>query len=85
MTTTTHSHEDGFAHRSSLEYDLGRECPVCHAAVGVRCTVDGHANRPAHARRSDAGDRHWFRDAGETPYPEDREPGRCYSTLPGCE
>ena len=34
-----------------------------------------------HAARQDAGARHYWRDVGNAPWPEDREPGRRYDTL----
>jgi hypothetical protein len=34
-----------------------------------------------HATRVDAGSRHYDRDVGAAPWPEDREPGRRYDTL----
>lgn len=34
-----------------------------------------------HATRVSAGSRHYDRDVGAAPWPEDREPGRRYDTL----
>ncbi|MGA5843519.1 zinc finger domain-containing protein [Streptomyces pseudogriseolus] len=34
-----------------------------------------------HISRQDAGHRHYQRDLGKAPWPEDREPGRRYDTL----
>lgn len=34
-----------------------------------------------HTTRQDAGNRHYQRDIGAAPWPEDREPGRRYDTL----
>lgn len=35
-----------------------------------------------HAQRIDAGIRHYYRDLGRAPWPEEREPGKRYDTLP---
>jgi hypothetical protein len=35
-----------------------------------------------HAARQDAGMRHYRRDVGNAPWPEEREPGGRYDSLP---
>jgi hypothetical protein len=41
-----------------------------------------YSEAPQHGTRQDAGHRHYLRDLGKAPWPEAREPGRCYSTIP---
>jgi ribosomal protein S14 len=81
---STHRHEDGEPFRPTERYRLAHRCERCGAPPGVRCVVAGHPNRSAHAKREEAARRHWTRDLAESPWPEEREPGACYSTLPGC-
>lgn len=59
------------------EYTAAQKCPQCGASPGQPC--DGR--KRFHAKRQDAGNRHYQRDVGNAPWPEDREPGRSYSTL----
>lgn len=36
----------------------------------------------SHSQRYKAGIAHHLRDIGKAPWPEDREPGKCYGTIP---
>lgn len=65
-------------------------CPQCDAAPGEPCRAPrGQAGpcRPEpygfmHGRRSDAGYRHYQRDHGAAPWPEERRPRVRYDSLP---
>lgn len=79
-----HIHGDGFLHRSFTQYALAVRCGWCGAEPGAECSVR-KGGRRFHLRREDAGTRWMRRDIDATPWLEDRTPGACYSTLPGCE
>ena len=63
-------------------YALAHRCTTCGAAPGVPCTAPNKWPGVAHAARQDAGYRHYRRDVGKAPWPEDRVPGQRYDTLP---
>lgn len=71
---------DAFA--SLEEYTLARPCPTCKAPRWTPCEAPRKTPGVSHVRRSDAGSRHYRRDFGNAPWPEDMEPGKCYSTIP---
>jgi len=81
------SHAEAF--RPLIDYVLARRCPTCKAPVGTYCDVRASkglitsAASRCHAPRIDRGLVHYHRDVVKAPWPEEREPGRCYSTLPG--
>lgn len=66
---------------SAEQYMLAHRCPTCRADPGAPCTAPNKPGHPWHAARQDAGIRHYMRDAGRAPWPEDREPGARYDTL----
>jgi hypothetical protein len=87
MTIRQQSHHDSWP--SHELYTLANRCPTCKAAPGVDCNAPNRARRQTrllrqHLTRQDAGARHHSRDVGAAPWPEDREPGRCYCTLEPC-
>lgn len=79
-----HSHGDGLLHRPFDEYAMAVDCRWCNSAAGVRCVVL-HGSRRMHVTREDKATRWLNRDVLATPWREDRTPGACYSTLPGCQ
>ncbi len=66
---------------SSEAYMLAHPCTRCGADIGQPCTAPNKADHPWHAARQDAGIRHYRRDVGRAPWPEDRVPGERYDTL----
>lgn len=63
-------------------YTLARRCPRCHADPGEPCNYRGsRSTMYSHAPRITAGIRHYNRDVGRAPWPEDRESGRRYDSL----
>lgn len=79
---------------SVYDYALAHRCPVCGAQPFTDCHAPQKNARLAHlpgdsapaarmhAARQDAGLRHYHRDLARAPWPEDREAGRRYDTLP---
>jgi hypothetical protein len=82
--TAMHKHDDGQLHRPFKQYALAISCPRCGAAEGQPCTMLG-GRFSWHERRDRKATTWRSRDVMNTPWLEDREPGACYSTLPGCE
>jgi hypothetical protein len=81
-------HAESF--RPLIEYALAHRCPRCKAPPWVDCIAPrkASADEPTHrlhARRQDRAIWHYYRDVGHAPWPEAREPGRSYSTLPAAE
>lgn len=74
------------------DYVMSHRCPTCKAEPWTDCDAPKknlEADRlqviePSdrqHVRRQDAGSRHYRRDFGKAPWPEDRVPGVDYSTV----
>lgn len=86
-------HAYALAHRcSTCGAAAGAPCvvPRKQASVDRRNRALARLGRPPaepdavelmHARRQDAGQRHYRRDVGRAPWAEDREPGRRYDSL----
>jgi hypothetical protein len=79
------SHAEAF--RPLIDYALAHPCTRCKAPAWAYCVAPRKASANAlthrlHARRQDHAIWHYYRDVGNAPWPEAREPGRCYSTIP---
>jgi hypothetical protein len=79
------SHAEAF--RPLIDYALAHHCSRCKAPAWAYCVAPrkASADEPTHrlhARRQDRAIWHYYRDVGNAPWPEAREPGRCYSTVP---
>lgn len=86
-------HAYALAHRcTACKARPGEQCnaPRKNALLARVDTTLARFNRPPmehdplqrmHARRYDAGRRHYIRDVGRAPWAEDREPGRRYDSL----
>lgn len=82
---TTHSHPDGKSFRPAAEYETDRPCYQCCADAGVPCSRKRSTGMTGtHALRLGPAQAHERRDQGKAPWPENREPGVCYSTLTTC-
>jgi len=62
------------------QYMLAHPCPTCRASIGQPCNAPNKPRHPWHARRQDAGIRHYNRDIRNAPWPEERVPGHRYDT-----
>lgn len=62
------------------QYTIAHRCPTCRAEPGDPCIIR-RGQRTFHCARQDAGMRHYRRDVGRAPWPEDRTPGERYDTL----
>ena len=69
------------------EYVAAQSCPTCKARPGEPCVmrIGTRKYREYHLPRYDRGRAHYQRDFKNAPWPEDREPGKCYSTIGGAE
>lgn len=83
----THSHEDGLAFRPLETYMQAKTCSTCDAQSGWHCLIaHPRPGQKFHIRRQDKGAWHLQQDQGNAPWPEEREPDVCYSTIVGlCE
>lgn len=67
-------------------YALAHRCPTCKAPTGEPCDAPrkAAAEEPGHRlhlTRQDAGARHYRKDVGDAPWPEERVPGQRYDSL----
>lgn len=78
-----------------ITYVLAHRCPTCKAKPWNECNAPrkiAKANRyppgsikpynRQHITRIKLGNAHYLRDVGNAPWPEERRPGKCYSTIP---
>jgi hypothetical protein len=65
---------------STEQYALAHRCSTCGAAPGEPCNAPRKGGR-SHVAGQDAGVRHYKRDIGRAPWPEDRVPGKRYDSL----
>jgi hypothetical protein len=62
----------------------GKSCTVCSAQPGWHCLIGSpRPEQKFHTRRQDRGMTQYRNDYGKAPWPEEREPGVCYSTIVG--
>lgn len=76
------------------EYALVYSCPVCKAEPGTICDAPrkqkrapstysvNSGPRALHSSRISLGIARYNKDVGNAPWPEDREPGKRYDSLP---
>jgi hypothetical protein len=67
---------------TAYEYTMAQTCPRCGASPGEVCVSPTPAKAlHGHTVRQDAGARHYRRDVGKAPWPEDRVVGKRYDSL----